>query len=104
MSFNERLKQLCIEKNIDQNGLASMVGITQSAVSKYLNSQIPSFEIGLRISKVLKIDPYILFNESNLVFDKDESYGQLDKIKKTILSLDSDDQKNLIEWFKEINS
>ncbi|MCB0278903.1 MAG: helix-turn-helix domain-containing protein [Calditrichaeota bacterium] len=104
MIFNERLRAICREKNIDQNRLAELVGITQSAVSKYLNSQVPNFEIGLRIARVLRVDPHSLFAHSGRVNEEPELYGELDSIKEKIRQLDQSDRLDLLNWLNELNS
>lgn len=47
--FSAILEKIMNEHNLNQKQLAKKVGLTQSAISKYLNSQTPSFDIGIKI-------------------------------------------------------
>ena len=46
--FGERLKELAIEKNLSQKEIAEMVGVSQKAVSKWINNQAEPTESNIR--------------------------------------------------------
>lgn len=54
--IKSKLKEILIEKNITQRELAKKVGITESAVSRFINkNRIPTGENMLKIANILGV-------------------------------------------------
>ncbi|PEB52489.1 transcriptional regulator [Bacillus sp. AFS098217] len=54
--FNERLKQLRIDKNFTQQELAELTGLTKATISRFEgNKKTPSRESVTKLSKVLNV-------------------------------------------------
>ena len=46
--FGERLKELAIERDLKQKDIAEMLGVSQKAVSKWINNQSEPTESNIR--------------------------------------------------------
>lgn len=46
--FGERLKELAIERNLTQQQIADMLGVSQKAVSKWVNNKAEPTESNIR--------------------------------------------------------
>ena len=55
MGWKEKVKDLMNQRNINQKQLSQLSGITESSISRYLNSeQRPRMDIVVNIAKALK--------------------------------------------------
>ena len=56
VSVNSNLKAILKEKNISQRELADKIGLTESAISRFIKkNRIPTGENMLKIAKVLNV-------------------------------------------------
>lgn len=71
--FGNRLQQLLTKNNISQRKLANMIGVTEAAVSRYINNlQKPRPDILSDIATALNTTTdYLLGKESTSVVDKE---------------------------------
>lgn len=96
--FNRNLRRLCEQRGISQSDLAGQLGVTQSAISKYFNGQLPNFETGIHIAQILDVDPVSLLHTPHAVREPDVAYQADKALKESILELDETGRKQLMKW------
>lgn len=63
-TWKEKVLQLMTERGISQKQLASLSGITESSISRYLRSeQRPRVDVVINIAKALHVDPQFLLSD-----------------------------------------
>lgn len=68
MTFGERLKRLREQRDISQQKLADIIGVSRAVISSYeCNKSKPKFEHIVPISKALNTSPNKLFNVSEII-------------------------------------
>ncbi|HFF3186826.1 MULTISPECIES: helix-turn-helix domain-containing protein [Bacillus] len=78
--FNERLKQLRIEKNLTQQELAELTNLTKASISRFEgNKKTPSRESVTKLSKVLNVTTDYLLGLSDDPHLSSEQYSDLRK-------------------------
>lgn len=61
-SYQNSLRQLLKEHHMSQSQLASIVGVSQNAISGYANGlYLPSLEVAFKIACVFDVDPRFIF-------------------------------------------
>ncbi len=98
MDYIELIKEIMINKNINQKQLGLTLGLSQSQVSELLNEKYkPSYDTIFIICSKLSIPPNVFFNLENFddniktynIFAKDENtllkeYRKLDRTMKNV--------------------
>ena len=91
--FKKNLKRLLEQNNLNQAEFAKKIGVTEAAVSRYINgSRIPSTKIVGKIIKTLNCSYSELFEEDNLQLE--------DIFNKMISSLNQSEINYLISKLK----
>jgi len=99
MSIGSRLKSARINKNLTQEELAKMIGVTKGAIANYENQvSIPKIKILLKLFSALECD-------ANYVY-QDDMVIRADKKNKSAAESSelTDEQKLLLEKFEELNT
>lgn len=94
-----RIKQLRERKGLNQEALGKLLGIQQSAVSKYELGKVPlTDEIILRLTEIFHVSAdYILGKEPILPADRQKVYEE-------ILKLDSDSIQKVLDYAEDLIS
>lgn len=76
-------------KELTQRDFAKELNVTQSAISAIENktNKQPSFDILWGLINRLKVNPYFLFSDDQVVFDSGKKYNNREKLDSTILNL-----------------
>ncbi len=103
--FGRKLQSLLLKNNISQRKLATMVGVTEAAVSRYINNlQMPRPDILSEIATALDTTTdYLLGKEEKTIYTKEniEKYNHLVENTRIKLLFDklgelSDDELNQV--------
>lgn len=91
--FSKRLTEIIRTKGISQKELAKKTGITESAISCYVNgTRVPRSDVLSRIAKVLDISTdYLMGND--LAGKLSPKQGELMYLQRNLSKLDSADLK-----------
>lgn len=101
MEFNERIKMLMENKHLTQKELASLAGITEASMSKYLSgSRTPRIDVVVNLANALGV------STDELIGNEIEKDG-MDLLRlKTVLArgvekMSEEDKKELIKFLLE---
>lgn len=76
MLIGERIKSERIKKDLSQEQLGKLLGVSKVSVCGYeTGNRIPNMATFIKLVDILDIDPnYLLGRDTNVINDKDESY------------------------------
>lgn len=99
MEWNEKVKMLMKENNLNQKQLAEKSGITESSVCRYLKGdREPRIDIIINFAKALDVSIEYLLDKSS------DAYSSFNDIKVAIArhgnSLTEEEQRQLIKLIK----
>lgn len=101
--FAKRLNHLMAEKNITQNKLSKMTGITQSSISDWANGKYkPRQDKVYQLSKALKVSPaYLLgYTDNENIFDDISSADN--ELLNLYDKLNSDGQEKVLNYTQDL--
>lgn len=102
--FVKRLNQLMTEKNISQNKLAEMTGITQSSISDWANGKYkPRQDKVYLLSEALKVSPaYLLGYTDNENLDQNTTKNDNSKIDRLYNQLNDEGKEKVITYTQDL--
>lgn len=102
--FVKRLNQLMTEKNISQNKLAEMTGITQSSISDWANGKYkPRQDKVYLLSEALKVSPaYLLGYTDNENLDQNTPKNDNSKIDRLYNQLNDEGKEKVITYTQDL--
>lgn len=102
--FVKRLNQLMTEKNISQNKLAEMTGITQSSISDWANGKYkPRQDKVYLLSEALKVSPaYLLGYSDNKNLDQNTPKKDNSKIDRLYNQLNDEGKEKVITYTQDL--
>ena len=102
--FVKRLNQLMTEKNISQNKLAEMTGITQSSISDWANGKYkPRQDKVYLLSEALKVSPaYLLGYSNNKNSDQNATKNDNSKIDRLYNQLNDEGKEKVITYTQDL--
>lgn len=102
--FVKRLNQLMTEKNISQNKLAEMTGITQSSISDWANGKYkPRQDKVYLLSEALKVSPaYLLGYSNNKNLDQNTPKNDDSKIDRLYNQLNDEGKEKVITYTQDL--
>lgn len=102
--FVKRLNQLMTEKNISQNKLAEMTGITQSSISDWANGKYkPRQDKVYLLSEALKVSPaYLLGYADNKNLDQNTTKNDNSKIDSLYNQLNDEGKEKVITYTQDL--
>lgn len=102
--FVKRLNQLMTEKNISQNKLAEMTGITQSSISDWANGKYkPRQDKVYLLSEALKVSPaYLLGYTDNENLDQNTPKKDNSKIDRLYNQLNDEGKEKVITYTQDL--
>lgn len=102
--FVKRLNQLMTEKNISQNKLAEMTGITQSSISDWANGKYkPRQDKVYLLSEALKVSPaYLLGYSDNENLDQNTTKNDNSKIDRLYNQLNDEGKEKVITYTQDL--
>ena len=102
--FVKRLNQLMTEKNISQNKLAEMTGITQSSISDWANGKYkPRQDKVYLLSEALKVSPaYLLGYSNNKNLDQNTPKNDNSKIDRLYNQLNDEGKEKVITYTQDL--
>ncbi len=102
--FVKRLNQLMTEKNISQNKLAEMTGITQSSISDWANGKYkPRQDKVYLLSEALKVSPaYLLGYSNNKNLDQNTPKKDNSKIDRLYNQLNDEGKEKVIAYTQDL--
>lgn len=102
--FVKRLNQLMTEKNISQNKLAEMTGITQSSISDWANGKYkPRQDKVYLLSEALKVSPaYLLGYTDNVNLDQNTTKNDNSKIDRLYNQLNDEGKEKVITYTQDL--
>ena len=102
--FVKRLNQLMTEKNISQNKLAEMTGITQSSISDWANGKYkPRQDKVYLLSEALKVSPaYLLGYSDNKNLDQNAPKKDNSKIDRLYNQLNDEGKEKVITYTQDL--
>lgn len=102
--FVKRLNQLMTEKNISQNKLAEMTGITQSSISDWANGKYkPRQDKVYLLSEALKVSPaYLLGYTDNENLDQNTTKNDNNKIDRLYNQLNDEGKEKVITYTQDL--
>ena len=102
--FVKRLNKLMTEKNISQNKLAEMTGITQSSISDWANGKYkPRQDKVYLLSEALKVSPaYLLGYSDNKNLDQKTITNDTSEIDKLFNQLNEEGQEKAIAYTQDL--
>lgn len=83
LKFSKILSEIMRENNLKQEEVAEKVGLSQSAISKYLNKQSPSFDIAIHILATFNYDISEFYSTS--LKDGDNDYSNSNESDEELL-------------------
>lgn len=100
----ERIKSARLERKISQEGLAEMLGISQSAMAKIENGKTRvNLERLVQIAKQLKAEPQDLMpSESIAQFNNKNAYGYMEVLVQTREELDQERKSHIAHLTEEL--
>lgn len=102
--FVKRLNQLMTEKNISQNKLAEMTGITQSSISDWANGKYkPRQDKVYLLSEALKVSPaYLLGYTDNENLAQNTTKSDNSKIDRLYNQLNDEGKEKVITYTQDL--
>lgn len=102
--FVKRLNQLMTEKNISQNKLAEMTGITQSSISDWANGKYkPRQDKVYLLSEALNVSPaYLLGYTDNENLDQNTPKNDNSKIDRLYNQLNDEGKEKVITYTQDL--
>jgi transcriptional regulator with XRE-family HTH domain len=87
----EKIKHIRKLKEMTQREFADALGVTQAAISSIENksNREPSFPIIWGLINKMKVNPYFIFSDDQVVFDNQKKFSNRAKIDQTIKNLKS---------------
>ena len=93
--FGERLKQLRREKNLKQEDLANIIGISKSSVSHYeTDKDEASDKVKLAIARYFNVSMDYLFG----IIDEPVAWYHQDKFIRVPVNMNDDEKNMLLEF------
>ena len=85
----EKITHIRKLKNMTQREFAKEIGVTQAAISAIENkvNKEPSFTIFWGLINKLKVNPFFLFSNDQIVFDNQKKFGNRAKIDQVIMHI-----------------
>ena len=76
MLIGERIKIERIKRNLSQEQLGKLLGVSKVSICGYeTGNRIPNMDTFIKLIDILDIDPnYLLGRDTNVINEKDESY------------------------------
>lgn len=102
--FVNRLNNLMTDKNISQNKLAEMTGITQSSISDWANGKYkPRQDKVYLLSEALKVSPaYLLGYTDNKNLDRYEVKEENDNLNILFNKLNDEGQEKVLNYTQDL--
>lgn len=104
MTFNNRIKQLRIEKKLTQDDLAQILNFGRTAIANYESGRSePSYSIILKLAEFFDVSIDYILGRTNIRNPYDKSLALDDESKnliETAKSLSSENKKMLDEYIK----
>ena len=102
--FVKRLNLLMTDKNISQNKLAEMTGITQSSISDWANGKYkPRQDKVYLLSEALKVSPaYLLGYTDNKNLDQHDYKEENDNLNMLFNKLNDEGQEKVLNYTQDL--
>lgn len=102
--FVKRLNHLMTDKNISQNKLAEMTGITQSSISDWANGKYkPRQDKVYLLSEALKVSPaYLLGYTDNKNLDQYDDKEENSNLNMLFNKLNDEGQKKVLNYTQDL--
>lgn len=81
MKWQEKVKKLMNDRNINQKQLSKLSGVTESSVSRYLKSERrPRIDIIVNFAKALDVDVEYLLDDDDNDESKNSAYNSISTV------------------------